>query len=300
MIRIITDSVTAVPAEEAACRNIEVLTLYVNRDGVEYEDATMDVDAFYQDIYAMADNIPTSSQPSTAAFEQVFTEAAEAGDSVLGIFLSSKLSGTYDGAVRAARSVASNHIGFDYEIIDSRSCGFDEGFAILAAADARDAGKTLAECAAAALHAVESSRFLFTPESLLFLQKGGRIGGAAAFLGNLVKLCPILTVRDGEAFAAGKVRTRTKALARIVEMFKADIEECGLKNAVVHYIGDKTPALEWAREKIEPIVGHAVEVLPVSPVIGLHVGPAVGIAYECLRKVNGKVTFDVRTLACDA
>lgn len=128
---------------------------------------------------------------------------------------------------------------------------------------------------------MESTRFLFTPETLTFLQKGGRIGGAAALLGNLIQLSPVLTVRDGQATTLAKVRTRKKALDKIVQTFKADVEAYGLKRVMVHYIGDKNPAVAWAREVIEPLVGHAVDVLPVSPVIGLHVGPAVGIAYEC-------------------
>ena len=80
---------------------IDVVTLYVNRDGVEYEDATMDHESFYREIYDMVDNIPTSSQPSQATLEGLFEEAADAGDEVLGVFISSDMSGTYEGALRA-------------------------------------------------------------------------------------------------------------------------------------------------------------------------------------------------------
>lgn len=296
MIRIITDSVASISAEEAAERNIEVVTLFVNRDGVEYADATMDVDAFYADIYDLVDNIPTSSQPSHHALESVFEDAAQAGDDVIGIFMSSKLSGTYEGAIRAARDVRARHLDFRCTLIDSRSCAVDEGFSVRDLADARDAGASFDECVQVVLKGIESTRFLFTPESLTFLQKGGRIGGAAAFVGNLIRLCPLLTVTDGEASVVAKIRTRTKALERMLDEFKNDIDERGLKRVVVHYIGDRMPALEWAREKVEPVVGRAVEVLPVSPVIGLHVGPAIGIGYECLRQVTDKLTIDPRAL----
>lgn len=296
MIKIITDSVASIPSDMLAGKPVEVVTLYVNRDGVEYADAAMDLDEFYADIYDMIDSIPTSSQPSQHTLEEVFERAASSGDEVLGIFISSHLSGTFDGALRAARAVKARNIDFTYRIVDSTSCGFDEGWAVLAAADAAAAGGDLGACTASALSSMQASRFLFTPETLTFLQKGGRIGGAAALLGNLIQLSPVLTVRDGSATTFAKVRTRKKALEKIVQTFLDDVEAHGLKNVVVHYIGDKTPALEWAKNVIEPLVGSSVRVLPVSPVIGLHVGPAVGIAYECKQALQSKINGSVQSL----
>lgn len=290
MIKIITDSVASIPADEAREAGIEIVTLYVNRDGVEHADAAMDLDAFYADIYDMIDDIPTSSQPSQLVLEELFEDAAKAGDEVLGIFISSGLSGTYEGAVRAARAVKARNLGFSYAIVDSSSCGYDEAWPVFDAARARDEGADLAGCTAAALEGMQATRFLFTPETLTFLQKGGRIGNAAALLGNLIQLAPVLTVSDGKATTFAKVRTRKKALEKIVATFMKDVEEHGLKHVVVHYIGDRTPAVEWAHEVIEPLIGRSVGVLPVSPVIGLHVGPAVGIAYECAGALAGKLS----------
>lgn len=298
MIKILTDSVASIPADVARDAGIDIVTLFVNREGTEYADAEMDLDAFYADIHEMVDNIPTSSQPSQLVLESLFEEAAKAGDEVLGIFISSELSGTYEGAVRAARAVKARNIDFSYVVIDSASCGYDEAWPVFAAVAARDEGKDLQGCAAATLEAVESTRFLFTPETLTFLQKGGRIGNAAALLGNLIQLAPVLTVADGKASTFAKVRTRKKALDKIVSAFKSDVEQHGLKHVVVHYIGDKTPAVEWAHEVIEPLIGRSVSVLPVSPVIGLHVGPAVGIAYECASALTGKLTGSAQTRAC--
>ena len=290
MIKILTDSVASIPADAAREAGIDVITLYVNRDGRELADADMDLDAFYADIYDMVDNIPTSSQPSQAALEAVFEEAAQAGDEVLGVFISTGLSGAYEGAVRAARAVAARNIGFSYALVDSSSCGYDEA--------ARAAGEDLEGCTRAVLKGIESTRFLFTPETLTFLQKGGRIGNAAALLGNLIQLSPVLTVSDGKATTLAKVRTRKKALEKILATFKDDVEKHGLKNVVVHYIGDKTPAVAWAHEVVEPLLGRTVPVLPVSPVIGLHVGPAVGIAYECASALAGKLTAPVQARLC--
>ncbi len=295
MIKIVTDSVASIPASVARKAGIDIITLYVNRDGVEHADAEMDLDAFYADIYAMVDNIPLSSQPSQHTFEEIFEKAAQAGDQVLGIFISSGLSGTCEGALRAARAVKARNIDFEYRIIDSASCGYDEAWPVFDAVRARDGGADLDGCAQAVLEGIESTRFLFTPETLTFLQKGGRIGAAAALVGNLINLSPVLSVVDGLATPIAKVRTRKKALDKMVALFRDDIEKLGLKNVVVHYIGDKAPAVAWARDVIEPLIGRTVDVLPVSPVIGLHVGPAVGLAYECAQALAGKLMTPVQT-----
>lgn len=298
MIRVITDSVASLPEDLAEDLNVEVVTLYLNENGHEHVDATMDVDDFYTRIYDMVDNPPTSSQPSQSVLEELFESAAKAGDEVLGIWISTGLSGAFDGVLRAARSVEARNIGFKYCMIDSSSCGFDEAFPVIEGARAVKEGKTLAEAAHVVLNAIKSTRFLFTPETLSFLKSGGRIGGAAALLGNLIKLAPVLTVVDGTPQPMAKVRTRKKALAKIQEILEHDIEVCGgLKCLVVHYIGDKTPAVEWAKEFFEPFLKREVRVLPVSPVVGLHVGPAVGISYICNKPLEGKITGDVSRLA---
>lgn len=290
MIRIVTDSTASIPKDMAAANDIEVVTMYLNYNGVEYEDATMDVDAFYEDIMDMVDNIPTSSQPSQSQLERLFESAAEAGDQVLGIFMSSRMSGTVEGAIRAARSVAARYADLRYRIIDSTSNSFDEAWSVLAAAAARATGCTLEQCAALAEKSIRASRYLFTPESLRFLKAGGRIGNAAALLGSIMKIRPVITVADGESSTFAKVRSNKKALSVIAEKFKQDIAEYGFHNAMVHYIGDSEEAKRWAQEVIGPICGRNVNVVPVSPVIGLHVGPAVGISYECERALPGKLS----------
>lgn len=298
MVKVVTDSVASLPQDMLEDLGIEVVSLYLNEEGHEHIDATMDVDDFYTRIGSMADNPPTSSQPSQAAFVEVFERIAAAGEELLGIWISTELSGTVNGALTAAHAVAQRYPDFKFAMVNTFSCGFDEAWPVVEGARAAREGKSLEEAKFAALNAIERTRFLFTPDSLTFLQKGGRIGGAAALLGNLINLAPVLTVVDGIPQATAKVRTRKKALAKIVKLLEQDIAKSGgLKEIVVHYIGDKAPAVKWANEVIEPLLNRSVRVLPVSPVIGLHVGPAIGIAYECVGPLEGKVEGDVARLA---
>ena len=296
MIHVITDSTASIPKEVARDNDIEVVSMYLNRDGIEYEDATMDVDAFYVDIYDMIENILKSSQPSQVLLERAFEQAAEKGEEAIGIFMSSRMSGTVEGALRAARSVAARHADFRFRIVDTLSNSFDEAWAVFAAAAARDVGCSLDQCGKLAAESAAASRFLFTPESLRFLKAGGRIGNAAALLGSLMKLCPIFTVTDGVTSTYAKVRTHKKAVAAIADKLKDDIENYGLKNVVVHYIGSLAEARDWARDVVEPLCGRPVPVVPVSPVIGLHVGPALGVAYECESPLPGRLTVKPSTL----
>lgn len=296
MLRIVTDSVASLPKDLVKERNIEVASLYVHHNGQEYVDADMDVDKFYSGLADMLDNIPTSSQPSQQTFRDIFENAACAGDNVLCIFISQLMSGTLQGAMRAAQDCKLIHPDFRCIFVDSTTNSADEGFAVLDAADARDAGKNLDECALAALLAIKCSRFLFAPETLEFLKAGGRIGAAAALLGNLLQIVPILTVSNGEAKAFAPTRTKKKAAAKMAATLQEDIEAHGLKRVVVHYIGNAEPAQKWAKEVIEPLVGRAVPVLPVSPVIGVHTGPSIGVAYECNSALDGKFSGSITEL----
>lgn len=294
MVRIILDSVSSVPADVAAMKGIEIVPLFLHFDDADHIETEMDIPRFYETIDERIDDIPTSSQPSAHVFETLFEDAAIAGDSVVGVFLSSDLSGTFDGALRAARIVKSRNLEFECAVVDSTSAGYDEAFAAFDAADARDAGDNFEEVVSAAAASINRSRILFVPESLAFLKAGGRIGAVSALLGQVIQMSPILTVRDGKPVALAKVRTLKKAIASMLETFKSDIAEHGLKRVVVHYIGKKSKYLEQLVSQVSEIAGFDVDVHPVSPVLGAHVGPAVGMAYECCRDIDGKLTDNSR------
>lgn len=279
-VGIVCDSTSYLSADRVANLRLHVASLWVN-DGVEHaREVDFDFDAFYRRL-ENTDTLPTSSQPSPEEMVECWRAALEdgAGEAV-GVFISGDMSGTVESARLAADLVRQERPDARIEIVDSRSNCMQEGYAVLAAAAAAQAGASLAECAQVAREAVRRTRFLFSPHSLEYLRRGGRIGNASALLGSLLQITPVLTVENGVTTTATKVRTRTKALAEIAARFRADVESHGLRRAVVHAIADHDAAEKFAREHIEPILGQPVEVVPIGPVVGLHVGPAVGLVYE--------------------
>lgn len=279
-VRVVTDSTNYIPAEDLERLGILRVPLYVHDGDDMRAETEIDLDAFYARL-ADTRTIPSSSQPSPDALVEAFKQAGDGGTDALGVFISQKMSGTHQVAELAARIVREQDPEARIAVVDTESNCMQEGFAVLAAAEAAHAGSSLAECETAARETIRRTRFLFSPRSLEYLSRGGRISGASALLGSLLQIVPILTVDNGVVEVAAKVRTRSKAYAEIAARMRADIERAGgLARAVVHGIVDLDEASRFARDFVEPIVGAAVPVIPVGPVVGLHVGPAVGVVYE--------------------
>jgi DegV family protein with EDD domain len=281
-VRVVTDSVASIPTEDARAAGVEVVSLYVSDGETSQRELDMDVASFYRRISDMS-VFPTSSQPSIEAFVAAYTSALEHGSEVLGIFITRKMSGTLDAARIAADMVLAEKPEARIELMDSGSNSMEEGFGVLAAAKAAAAGETIERCMEIARETLDRSRYLFVPETLDYLRRGGRIGAASALLGGLLQIRPILTVENGETTTFAKVRTHSRALSEMARKFTDDIAAYGLRQVIVHYIGDPAPAEAFARDVIEPIVGGPVRIIPVSPVIGLHVGPAMAVCYETER-----------------
>jgi len=284
-VSVVTDSVSSIPEADARELGIEMVSLYINDGETNQAELDMDVADFYRRLVTMK-NLPTSSQPSVESLITAFRSAVERGSDVVGVFISQKMSGTFDTAMLAAEMVRADFPRARIEIVDSGSNSLQEGFAVLEAAEAARAGETLDRCVQAARDTIDRTRFLFTPASLDNLRKGGRIGGASALIGGLLQIRPILTVECGETQTFAKVRTQGRALTQIARQFADDVAAYGLVRVVVHFIGEAGPAQQFATELIEPIAGEAVRVLPVSPVVGLHVGQAVAVVYQTEQKLR--------------
>jgi DegV family protein with EDD domain len=288
-VSVVTDSVASIPADLLAEYRIDVVSLYVNDGESNREEIGMDVPAFYRRLENMT-TLPTSSQPSVEALVGAFGRAVERGSEVLGVFMSSRMSGTYQTASLAAEMVLRDTPDARIELVDSGSNSMEEGFGVLAGAKAALAGETMERCIDGVAHTLRRTRYLFTPHTLEYLRRGGRIGGASALIGGLLQIKPILTVERGETQTFAKVRTQSRALAEMTRKFSEDVAAYGLAQVIVHYIADRELAERYAAEQIEPIAGAPVRVIPVSPVIGLHVGPAIAVCYETQRDWAGQAS----------
>lgn len=217
----------------------------------------------------------------------MFRRIVSAGDEVLAVLISAGMSGTVRSAEIAAAEVAAGRPDAVVRVLDSRSNSLEEGFAVLAAAQSAGADASLDECARAATETMRRTRFLFTPESLEYLRRGGRISGAAGLLGMVLKVAPILTADKGATGVAGVSRGAHAAWIKIGALLRKDVAANGLRRAAVQYVGDPGEATRFAEEIVMPIVGADVAIAPIPSVVGLHVGPAVGVVYETERPLRG-------------
>lgn len=280
-ISVITDSVASLPKDLIDEYGVDVISLYIIEPDRTTRDLDLDVDAFYPRI-AKLPQLPTTSQPSVHDFMEAFRVRVHQGSEVLAVLVSEKMSGTIQSARVAAEKILEELPHARIEILDAESNSMQEGLVVLAAAKLAKAGATMEECIAAGRETIRRTRFIFSPESLENLRKGGRIGRATATLGTLLHITPILTVEHGETDQFGKARSLHKARQKIADTLRADIEKFGLSAAYVHYIGARHAGEEFARNYIQPVVGYMPRVLNTSSVTGIHVGATgTALVYEC-------------------
>jgi DegV family protein with EDD domain len=284
-VRVVTDSTACLLAPLRDDLGIDVVSLSVNFPGASFREVDISDAEFYERMAASRD-VPASSQPTPAEMQAAFERAASAGDDAVGVFLSAEMSGTWQGGVAAAEAVGERHPGVTIEVVDSRSNCMELGFAAIAAARTAAEGGSAAECAEAARHVMARSRFVFVPETLDYLRRGGRIGGASALLGSMLRIRPILMVADGRTEVLCRVRTVERARRELVEQFARDVAAKGLAEVAVHHIHDPEAGAALAAEVAE-VAGRPVDSVPIGPVIGLHVGPGtVGLVYVTERPLD--------------
>ena len=277
-IKIVTDSTSYISDEYIKKYDIKLVSLNVIINGVSSREIDIENEVFYEEI-KNSKEIPKSSQPIPNEMLNTFKEIVKDGDSIVGIFLSSKMSGTYSNANMIKDMILEDYPDAEIHILDSKTNCMQMGFAVIEAARTASEGKSINEVINTANHVINNSRFLFTPETLEYLKKGGRIGGAAALFGNVLQIKPILTVVNGETSVFKKVRTRKKAIEEIVKTVLEEIESKGLGDIVVHHINCQEDGLKLAKA-LENKLGKKVDIQSIGPVIGVHVGPgSIGIAY---------------------
>lgn len=279
-VKVITDSTSYVSRALRKALDLGVVSLSSLLDGVTYSDDATDYGPFYSAI-AQTRSFPTTSQPAVQDVVDLMEERVSGGDDVVGVFISEKMSGTYSAALLARDMVLEHHPQATIEVLDSRSNCMELGFAAIAAARAAAAGGAVAQVVTAANDMIDRTRFLFVPDTLEYLRRGGRIGSASALVGAILRVHPILTVRDGATDVYQKVRTRQRAIGNVVGSFARDLRlKGGLDQVIVHHINDEAAGRELA-DMIGEVVGRAVDICPIGPAIGAHVGPGtVAVVYS--------------------
>ncbi|RPI91309.1 MAG: DegV family protein [Chloroflexi bacterium] len=270
-VAVVTDSTAYLPEEHLKQYNISVIPLSVVWGEQGYLDG-VDIlpDEFYKRL-ANSKIMPTTSQVTPAAMHNKFQSLLEQGYDVLGIFLSSKISGTIQSAIQARDMLpnAKDKIA----IVDSLWTTMALGWPVLTAARAAHAGENLNECQKVAENACAHTGVLFVVETLEFMRRGGRIGGAQAFLGTALNIKPVLEMRNGQIEPVEKVRTKQKAIQCAVDVIVERLKgKASIRLAATH-ANDETGAsalLKAATTQLDPVETFCS---PLSPVIGTHTGP---------------------------
>ena len=269
VVRIVTDSTADLPQEVAGELGITVVPLTVffgdeaYLDGVELDNAT-----FYEKLAASKD-LPRTSQPAPAAFQEAYQRLIDEGaDAILSIHLSSKLSGTYQSACTARDSLSANTRKVPIEIIDSLSISVGMNYAIQQAASMAREGKSLEEIKARVADTLARSKILAVLDTLEYVRRGGRIGGASAMLGNMLSFKPIVSLKDGEVVPVERPRTRAKAYARIAQL----ASEMGeIEHVSIAQSNDEVG--QQLSEVMKGVYHGELPAYRLGAVLGTHTGP---------------------------
>ncbi len=270
-VYVVTDSTCDIPRELIDELGITVVPLTIAFGSESFRDGVdLSADEFYARLQSTK-QLPVTSQPPPALFQHAYEHLVSRGE-VVSVHLSHKFSGTVEAARAAARDVAPDKI----TVVDSGSASMGLGLCVLAAARAAKSGASRGACAAAAESVAGRLRIAVAFETLEYLRRGGRIGRATAFLGGLLRLKPILTVKDGEAFPVTRVRSRAKAVDELLALCTGDgvIDEIAvLHTTTPDDLRDLAARVSVARPGVPLISGR------FGPALGVHGGPGMlGVA----------------------
>ncbi|MCY3747811.1 MAG: DegV family protein [Chloroflexi bacterium] len=274
-VRIVTDSVADLPPSVAKEANITVVPLYVHIGEATFLDSVeLNADQFYSHL-ARSTNLPRTSQPSISDFKREYQKILDEGHQVLSIHVSSKLSGTYNSAVQA-RYLCSNPAAVD--VIDSQLAGGALALLTLGAATWASHTADLEGLAHRVRFAIPRHECFVMVDTLKYLQMGGRIGMAQAFLGGMLRFKPIVCIRNGETSPVARPRTRKRALARLVEIVR---EQAPIDRLHISYTTGAEVAANFTGELVDVVTPDAIVQSRFGPVLGTHLGPnAIAVAFR--------------------
>ncbi|RLC97142.1 MAG: DegV family protein [Chloroflexi bacterium] len=269
VVRIVTDSPADIPPVLAKELGIVVIPLYVRFGSEVYRDGVdLTPDEFYRKLVTNR-SLPVTSTPAPGEIAQVYDTLAEETDEIVSIHVSSKLSATYEVALQAREQMKKK---CRVELVDSMSGAMGEGLVVIAAAKEARKGTGLEQVANLAREAALKSHVYMCFDTLEFLRRGGRIGRAQALLGSVLKVNPIIGVKDGETHPYGRERSRAKAIDRVFDFVKSlpSIGELAVEHASTP---DEAEALADRLGGIFP--RERIYMSRVAPAVGVHVGPHV-------------------------
>jgi DegV family protein with EDD domain len=274
-VRVVTDSACDLTGELAEACDIDVVPLSIRFGDEELVDRQSLSPAEFWQRCRTSPTLPETAAPSPGAFSAAFERAAEDGATAVAcLTISSGVSATYQAALAGAEAVRGR---LAVEVIDTRSLTMGEGLMCMAAADLAAGGASLEEVTASVRDLIGRTRVLGIVGALDHLQRGGRIGGAAALVGSLLSIKPVIEVRDGVVEQESKQRTRSRALDYLVEKVAA---EAPLERLAI--CDGASSDIEAVRSRLEAIeVEHELVVVDLGPVVGTHAGPeSIGVCYQ--------------------
>ena len=274
MIRIITDSGCDLPEHALADHRVEVVPLTVRFGDTDYLDRTDLTIGEFWDRLTGGDENPQTAAPSVGQFTEAFDRMViEGADGLVVLCMSSAISATHRSATLASEAFDAIPV----RVIDSRLVSGALGLAILETAESAFAGDDIDTVAAAAADACEAISLYATLDTLEYLRRGGRIGTAAAFVGGLLDVKPIISFEVGEVTAAGRVRTRKRAIGDVLDHLRS-LGDRVQRLGVIH---SESADLDDFVAEVKEIYGDDPVIIRIGPIVGTHAGPgALGVVYR--------------------
>lgn len=271
-VKIVTDSVSDIPADIVKALDITVVPLIVRFSGQVYRDGIdLTAEEFYEKLKT-AGVMPVSSVPSPGVFAETFDSLARSADELIVLTVSSRLSGVYSSVLQGIEAMQKK---CPVTVLDTATAAMCQGFLVMEAAAAAQEGAGVREIEAIVRKNAVRVDFLSTFDTLEYLKRGGRIGKAQAFLGAALKINPLITLRNGVVEPAGRARSRKKAVQRLVDFVKSysSIERIAVEDTACAGEAD-----ELAARLAEIAPGIRILRSKMTPAIGTHTGPGLLVA----------------------